>query len=190
MQLQVSYCMEDVRDDSSSSINFTSPTQSSSSSTTSKPTSTMLEVPPGPTQSGIAPDCNRWVMQKDGVYCVDMATKAGITLDNFYAWNPAVKKDCSGLWIGYAYCVGVKGSSSSPNPTSTPSTPTGPPPPGPTQPGVTPNCKKWALQKSEVYCYDMSSAAGITLDQFYAWNPAVKNDCSGLWVGYAYCVGI
>jgi hypothetical protein len=25
---------------------------------------------------------------------------------------------------------------------------------------------------------------------FYKWNPAVKNDCSGLWPDYYYCVGV
>ena len=195
MQVQVSYCMEDISDDSSSSPGITSTTQSSSSSTTSNPTLTTPGNPPGPTQSGIAPNCNRWAMQKDGVYCADMATKASITLDQLYAWNPAVGKDCSGLWAGYAYCVGVIGVSSSPSATmtkttSTSSTPSGLPPPGPTQPGIVPNCKKWVLQKSGVYCYDMAVAAGITLDQFVAWNPAVKKDCSGVWANYAYCVGI
>lgn len=32
-----------------------------------------------------------------------------------------------------------------------------------------------------VYCYDMAVAAGITLDQLYAWNPALNGDYSDLW---------
>lgn len=41
-----------------------------------------------------------------------------------------------------------------------------------------------------VFCFDMAAAAGITLDQLYQWNPALNGDCSGLWVGYAYCIGV
>jgi hypothetical protein len=29
-------------------------------------------------------------------------------------------------------------------------------------------------------CYDIASSHEITLASFYAWNPAVKTDCSGL----------
>lgn len=61
---------------------------------------------PGPTQAGIPP-CTKWVLQKNGVYCADMAKAAGITLAQFYTWNPAVGTNCGGLWAGYAYCVGV-----------------------------------------------------------------------------------
>jgi hypothetical protein len=46
-------------------------------------------------------------MQKDGVYCYDMAAAAGITLDRLYALNPALNGDCGGLWPGYAYCIGT-----------------------------------------------------------------------------------
>jgi hypothetical protein len=37
-----------------------------------------------------------------------MAKDNGITLDQFYSWNPAVSKDCvTNFWLGQAYCVGV-----------------------------------------------------------------------------------
>lgn len=48
--------------------------------------------------------------QVAGVYCQDMATENGITLDELYEWNPALNGDCSGLWLNYAYCVGVASS--------------------------------------------------------------------------------
>lgn len=51
-------------------------------------------------------------------------------------------------------------------------------------------CNKYVLQKDEVYCYDMMQAAGITLDQLYAWNPALNGNSSGLYLGYAYCIGV
>jgi hypothetical protein len=77
--------------------------------TTQRPTTTtpIKNPAPGPTQTGIPSNCNKWVLQKDGVYCYDMAKTAGIALERLYALNPALKSDCSGLWPGYAYCLGT-----------------------------------------------------------------------------------
>jgi hypothetical protein len=114
---------------------------------------------------------------------------------------------CTKLWAKTSYCVddGISGNDeplkstaqSSPmiKPSPSPSTPPtttkpGGVAPGPTQSGITPKCNKWALQKPNVFCYDMATAAGIALEQLYKWNPALKSDCSGMWPGYAYCVGI
>ncbi|KAL5345197.1 hypothetical protein ACLOAV_009566 [Pseudogymnoascus australis] len=37
----------------------------------------------------------------------------------------------------------------------------------------------------------MATAAGISLAQFLAWNPAVSSDClTNYWLGEAYCVGV
>ena len=108
-------------------------------------------------------------MQTDGVYCYDMAAAASVSLAQLYYWNPALNGDCSGLWAGYAYCVGIS-------------------PPGPVQAGIVATCEKYVLQTDGVYCYDMAAAAGIALSDFYTWNPALNGDCSGLWAGYAYCV--
>jgi hypothetical protein len=73
---------------------------------TTSPTS-VKNPAPGPTQAGIDAKCNKWVLQKDGVYCFDMAKAAGIALDRLYALNPALNGDCSGLWPKYAYCIGT-----------------------------------------------------------------------------------
>lgn len=169
----------------------TSGSPTATGSGTPSPTSSAV-VPPGPTQAGIAATCNKYTMQKDGVYCYDMAATASITLDQLYAWNPALGGDCSGLWTGYAYCVGVaEATTPTPTPTVTPTpTPTTVTPPGPTQTGIAPNCDRYVMQQSGVYCYDMAATAGIMLEQLYTWNPALNGDCSGLWAGYAYCVGV
>lgn len=173
-------------------LKISSSTQSIGSSTTKvSPTSTSNSAP-GPTQSGIAPNCNKYVLRKSGILCYDMAKVAGISLDQLYAWNSALKSDCSGLIVGYAYCIGVSGSSPriSTRTTTPPPTTTSGPAPGPTQSAIVTKCKKWVLQKSGVFCYDMAKTAGIALEQLYAWNPALKTDCSGLWAGYAYCIGV
>lgn len=37
--------------------------------------------------------------------------------------------------------------------------------------------------------YNIATSHGITLDQFYTYNPAVENNCSGLRWNYYVCVG-
>ena len=62
---------------------------------------------PTPTQSGMVSDCDKfyYVEPEDG--CYNIATAEGIALSDFYAWNPAVKDDCSGLEAEYYVCVGI-----------------------------------------------------------------------------------
>lgn len=147
------------------------------------------------------------VVANDG--CWAIANANSIALEDFYAWNPAVGSDCATLQPTYYVCVGRGGAASTPPVTSRATTPTPsstslrssssqrpitssatrPAPPGPTQAGIPANCNKWVLQKDGVYCYDMAQAAGIALDRLYALNPALNGDCSGLWPGYAYCIG-
>lgn len=112
-----------------------------------------------------------------------------ITMAQLRGWNPALREDCGNLLPNTAYCVSGPAPGTTPTPTPTP---TGSPttPPGPTQSGIAAKCNRYVLQKTGVFCADMAQAAGISLNQLYAWNPALGNDCSGLWVGYAYCIGV
>lgn len=151
-------------------------------------------TPPGPTMSGEPADCNAWAVVEDGVSCTDMAAAAGITLEQLLAWNPAVSSDClTNYWLGEAYCVGVSGSASTTTAptTTTAATTTKPTPPGPTMSGEPEDCNKWSVVTDGVTCTDMAAAAGISLAQFLAWNPAVSSDClTNYWLGEAYCVGV
>ncbi|KAL4871036.1 hypothetical protein BDV12DRAFT_36740 [Aspergillus spectabilis] len=133
-------------------------------------------------------------------------SNAGITIADFYAWNPSIGSSCTNLWLNTSYCVLADSTSTTTTPppsstttststTTTTTTTTDPgcanvTPPGATQSGIPCTCNKYVMQKTDVYCYDMAVAAGITLQQLYDWNPALNGDCSGLWVGYAYCVGV
>ncbi|KAK8089858.1 hypothetical protein PG997_004819 [Apiospora hydei] len=66
--------------------------------------------PSGPTMPNIAPNCNKfWTVLKDsGDSCWSITQKFGITLDQFYTWNPDVTDDCgTNFWVGESYCVGV-----------------------------------------------------------------------------------
>ncbi|KAI6257280.1 hypothetical protein MCOR29_010644 [Pyricularia oryzae] len=69
--------------------------------------------PPGPTQPGTAPNCNKWhiVISGSGDNCDNVAARYKITLAQFLKWNPAVSSDClQFFWPDYAYCVSVDAS--------------------------------------------------------------------------------
>jgi hypothetical protein len=51
-------------------------------------------------------------------------------------------------------------------------------------------CKVFYYVVADDGCWAIANSYGILLDDFYAWNPAVKTDCSGLWPDYYVCVGI
>ncbi|KAL3486679.1 hypothetical protein BJX62DRAFT_228560 [Aspergillus germanicus] len=81
---------------------------STTSGTATTTTTTSGDAAPGPTQSGIPSNCNKWHLVEEGDTCYDIAQDNNITLEQFYGWNPAVKSDCGeGFWLGNAYCVGV-----------------------------------------------------------------------------------
>lgn len=168
------------------------PTTTAAPTTTVPPTTTSTAAltgtcsggvsPPEQTQTGEPCWCQKWVSQVDGQYCAQMASAAGITLDQLYALNPPLKNDCSGLFKGYAYCVA---------PVSTDTACAGGlPAPEQVQAGISCKCNSWVKQQTGKYCADMAAAAGISVQRLYTLNPALKSDCSGLFVGYAYCVGL
>jgi LysM repeat protein len=165
--------------------------------TSLKPTTTSSDnsiVTPTPIQPSIAPNCNGFYLVKAGDSCYDIATANSISLDQFYAWNPYVKTDCSRLWSGYNVCIRVVRSTASASSTfqTVGTTSTKPPSstPTPTQPGMINNCKKFYKVQSGDGCWALAEANKISLDNFYLWNPAVKTDCSALWAQYYVCVGV
>ena len=186
------YCVSNVGKiaPSSRSPTITSAPSSSRAGSTSPGVSTTTRTgtcsggvpPPEKTQSGEPCWCQKWVKQVDGQFCGDMANKAGITLDQLYALNPPLKSDCSGLFQGYAYCVG-------PVPKD-PACVGGTRAPSRTQPGIPCKCNKWIKQEKGRFCADMAASARIPLERLYTLNPALKRDCTGLFEGYAYCIGL
>ncbi|KAH1580083.1 hypothetical protein KXW39_004800 [Aspergillus fumigatus] len=118
---------------------------------------------------------------KTGDYCEGIVTAYGnFTLSQFYQWNPAVKTDCSGLQAGYFVCIGVAGST-----TTTTSNPH-----SPQQTGIAANCNKYYFVEIGDCCAAIASTYGITLADFYSWNPAVGTSCQSLQAGYYVCVGV
>ncbi|KAK8145099.1 hypothetical protein G3M48_004923 [Beauveria asiatica] len=160
------------------------------SSPGSSPTPTGDPVP-SPHQTGIAPDCDKYYLVAKGDTCGSITDKFGISMDQLTKWNPAIDKDCNGFWAGYYICVKTKTSTPTPPTTSSgPPASTGPTAPGPTQSGITSDCRDWYVAKPGDYCDKIVQAySNLDKDTFIQWNPAVGQDCSSIWVKYAYCVG-
>lgn len=171
-----------------------SSTISATTSTSSGPSAcAYATAPPEATQAGIDCNCNKWVQQRDGAFCYDMAAAAGIPLGLLYLLNPALNRDCNGLFVGYAYCIGLGSAAGTSTTSSTAPASTcvgGTNAPEQTQVGISCKCNSWVKQTDGVFCFDMAAAAGIELSNLYSLNPALNGDCSGLFVGYACCVGV
>jgi LysM repeat protein len=50
------------------------------------------------------------------------------------------------------------------------------------------NCDEFYLVKKDDDCYNIAQKYSISLDQFYAWNPAVGTNCATLWPENYVCV--
>lgn len=72
--------------------------------------------------------------------CVS-AAEYGVSLSDFYSWNPAVGHDCSGLLYGYYVYVGVPGTTATTATTAATATAITSAGPSPTQTGITSTCE-------------------------------------------------
>ncbi|KAL8996011.1 MAG: hypothetical protein Q9169_004392, partial [Polycauliona sp. 2 TL-2023] len=163
-----------------------------SSTTTTKTTSTTSSGP-SPTQSGIIQSCTKYYTTVSGDTCQVISDRYGtFSVAQFVTWNPAVKTDCSQLYLGYYYCIAIPGTPTTRTFTSTikiPPTPT-PQGPQPQQPGIVSNCNKYYKVVGGDSCYTIQQAQKITAANFQKWNPGIKTDCSNLFVGYYVCMGV
>ncbi|KAL1641021.1 hypothetical protein SLS58_006463 [Diplodia intermedia] len=158
------------------------------SATTSAPTAT--PTGPSPVQEGVVDTCTTFYKAVSGDSCTAIVNRYGtFSMADFTTWNPAVGEDCSGLWLGYYYCVGVPGTpTAKPTTTQTSAMPTATGP-SPTQDGIISTCTRYYKAVSGDSCSKIASSYGtFSLDDFLSWNPAVGQDCSGLWLGYYYCI--
>ncbi|KAL3295352.1 carbohydrate-binding module family 50 protein [Colletotrichum asianum] len=161
-------------------------------------------IPTGtPTQTGIATDCSDfWLVSSDDT-CASIADHNGITVEQLLTWNPALgTTSCSGLKADVYVCVATGGSSGSATLTAPPITATtssAPPTttteatiqtPSPVQEGMVSGCRRFYFTLDGDGCWAIANAAGIDLNDFYAWNPAVGTDCLNLWRDTWYCIGI
>lgn len=125
-----------------------------------------------------------------------------ITVERVTALNPWIGSDCdTGVWGAVAndgyeqICVeasstaststSITAISSATSISSTVATPT-----ATAMPDEASNCNKWHTVVSGDGCQAIADEYGITLTDFYSWNPDVGSACASLWLGYAVCVGI
>ncbi|KAK2042618.1 hypothetical protein LZ31DRAFT_525886 [Colletotrichum somersetense] len=150
---------------------------------------------PQPIQTGMVSNCNKFYWVAQGVSCSQVLSSQQITLADFAKWNPSVGSECTGLWAEVNVCVGVIGGNT-PSTTAKPPTTTTAPAgngvqtPQPTQPGMVTNCNKFHWIAEGVSCSQVISYEKISLAAFVKWNPAVGNDCTGMWANVNVCVGV
>lgn len=142
----------------------------SSTVTTEAPTTTQLTTPT-PTQSGMIDKCTWFCFVKIGDGCWDIANDNNIALDDFYAWNPAVKTDCSGLQAKVYVCV--RRESEAPTPTTV--EPTGILTPTPIQSSIVEGCTDFYFVQAGDDCWSIAEDNKIALEEFYAWNPCCQD---------------
>ncbi|KAM7192192.1 lysM domain-containing protein-like protein [Rhypophila sp. PSN 637] len=87
------------------------PTSTSAIKTSSTSATSTKVTPPGPTQTGIVANCNKYAKANSGEFCSAFATRVGITEANLYKWNTVLGTNganCgSSFWADEYYCVGV-----------------------------------------------------------------------------------
>ncbi|KAI7971865.1 hypothetical protein EIK77_007464 [Talaromyces pinophilus] len=144
----------------------------------------------------MASNCDSFYLVVSGDECGTIATNEGISLADFYSWNPAVGTSCQYLDLGDYVCVGVEtcSASSCSTITTTSTTPTatgnGIPTPTPYQTGMATNCDKFYQVVSGDECGIIATNEGISLADFYSWNPAVGTSCQYLDLGDYVCISV
>ncbi|KAK2841523.1 hypothetical protein FQN49_006172, partial [Arthroderma sp. PD_2] len=166
--------------------------------------------PPKRTQPGQPPYCRDWHYVSAGDTCETVvASSSWVTMEEFLEWNPTVKSDCSGLFVGWWVCIGIQPQTvtdtleytTTPPPISVPPptkyTPTTYPPinstftASPTLPDTAQKCQSFHQAETGETCRSVLARFNYMSEkQFFEWNPALKGNCDGLWEGYWYCVAV
>ena len=173
-------------------------------SPTAAPAST--SAPPSPRAAGETANCTSWYAPQSFDTCSGILTNFYLTIAEFYAMNPSVGSDCTGMNLGTYYCIStypggippgqpysaISASLGLGNGTSTTSgsSTTGIVTPTPTQSGMVGDCDEFYDVASGDTCYDIAQSYSIAQSNFYSWNPAVSTDCSGLQASVYVCVGV
>lgn len=172
----------------------------------------VVDPPAGATvATGTTTDCVAWYVNDGSLTCTQICLNYGVAINLFTAASPALNKTtCDGdLVLGDAYCLdpitgwdwtratstvanatAIATTSATPTETPAPSATVSGSVPTPTEPGAIASCTVWHYAISGDTCYDIAQNAGITLDDFYAWNTELGDDCGNLWLDYYVCVGV
>ncbi|KAJ5886229.1 uncharacterized protein N7473_008903 [Penicillium subrubescens] len=164
-------------------------------------TEAYLVSPAGTAAPRTTEDCTQWVEYSSGLTCELLETYFGMTEVEFEEWNPIVTElgDGCELLPGLYYCVHVNfttisvssvnlisttisifssttvvsATTTATTTTTLTSTGNGVTTQTPYESGITDDCDEFHLVVSGDTCADIVSDAGITLYDFYSWNPTV-----------------
>ncbi|KAL8366130.1 hypothetical protein RB595_004753 [Gaeumannomyces hyphopodioides] len=100
--------------------------------------------------------------------CAGFVEWHGLSMSAFLQWNPGLGSQCENFRAGTSYCVKVRGF----RPADTIAT-----------------CTRWHPTEAGNTCSVIEQRYGLSHARFVAWNPSVLSDCSGINIGYEYCVG-
>ncbi|KAL6229363.1 hypothetical protein BDW75DRAFT_249828 [Aspergillus navahoensis] len=153
---------------------------------------------PVPRAAGEIANCTQWFhVESVRDTCESILNTYWLAFEEFYAMNPSVKEDCSGLVLGTYYCVSTYPDGVPPGQpdwtgptfplpdetataTSTTTSTSGVSTPSPVQTGIIETCNEFYKVVTGDTCYDIAVENDVALSDFYDWNPAVKTDCTGL----------
>ncbi|KAL4879072.1 hypothetical protein BJY04DRAFT_220438 [Aspergillus karnatakaensis] len=166
------------------------PGATTTTTTSQAPQPTADPTKPEPQMPGIVENCDGFHKIASGDQCGTIASRYGITIDQFKSWNSDINNDCTNLWIDYYVCVHVPGASVTTTQPPTPEPTADPSKPEPQMPGIEDNCDGFHKIASGDQCGTIASRYGITLDQFRAWNSDINSDCTNLWLDYYVCVHV
>ena len=121
--------------------------------------------------------------------CWQLSLTYGITAEQFILWNPSLDANqnstngtydypCT-LSASSSYCVTLAQATAAPMTEDAPT---------PRAAGEISNCTSWDVASTYFDCSSFLGLYDLTLAQFYAFNPSVNSDCSGLNAGTYYCV--
>ncbi|KAK3379624.1 hypothetical protein B0T24DRAFT_675386 [Lasiosphaeria ovina] len=119
-------------------------------STSAANTTTTPGGPPGPTQTGVAANCDAWYVVQANDNCQAIVAKFGnFTLAQFYSWNPAVGSS-------YSYLIPTDAFESHMTTTTAPS---------PLLPSTDPSCKSYYYVMPGDSCYNIGQTYKISADE-------------------------
>ncbi|KAL2825737.1 hypothetical protein BDW59DRAFT_172120 [Aspergillus cavernicola] len=147
---------------------------------------TATVTPPGPIPHGTTKKCGQFYQVRNGDFCDSISDRFSIALDLFRVINPAINVDCTNLVPGLYYCVLPTEDWNSTTTTTAVSTYITAPEPTPS--GTTGHCYEWYVVRSGDTCIRIASLYAISIEDMRVWNPSLREDCSNLRPGHAYCI--
>ncbi|KAL4764003.1 uncharacterized protein BDW70DRAFT_148033 [Aspergillus foveolatus] len=133
---------------------------------TATPTTT-TSTPSTTISDGITTSCGAFYLVQTNDSCYDIAASYNIALDDLCTWNPALNRDCSGLYPDYYICLGLIGSTTATATTTTTTASSGVSTPTPTQTAMAEDCISFYYLQSGDGCYKIAANNGIALDELY-----------------------